>query len=74
MQSSQGAVDAQTVAEKIKHLSDDILARQASNTPQNFKESISEMYVKGGFIASKESLVCTACVCASMHEWNSKMD
>ena len=63
MQSSQGAVDAQTLAEKVKHLSDDILARQASNTPQNFRESVTEMYVKGGFIASKESLVCSACPC-----------
>ena len=46
------------VSGKARHLSNDIELRRANNVNQNFKESVKLLYVKGGIVASKQSVVC----------------
>ena len=58
MQAMQQAVQEQTLHERVAHLAADILGRLGQQFSQNFKESLQLMYVKGGFVASKDSLVC----------------
>ena len=57
-QSAQQSVDEPTVSERVQLLADEIATRAQSGATPNFRESVSSMYIKGGFVASRDSLVC----------------
>ena len=68
MQSSQAAVDQQKISERMKHMADIIISRAQRHEQPNFREAIASMYVKGGFVASRESQVySTSCIALRKH-------
>ena len=69
MQSSQGSVEEQRIWERCVHLQKEITGRQAQGIPPNFKEAMKVMHVLGGFVSSKEPLVCNVFITGfGMHD------
>ena len=58
LQSQQASVAQQTIHERARHLADYFNAKKAAGEQPVYKEGVRQMFVKGGFTQSAETVVC----------------